>query len=156
MDKLTKYKIEIIKKIINSQDIVDLILNELNSEVPNTDIINTNVFEYDYVPEIDSEAKTYVCIDGDLDATGTTTYNDITMYIYVFTHKTLMNLQDESGTRIDVLCNKIDNLLNSQMGFGMGKIIFDSCRRFVPQTDHYGRAILYRIKDLNSNGINNE
>lgn len=153
-DNFTKYQKTIIEKLTSSQEIVDLLLNRIDSEIPNSDLINDQIHFYDYVPEIDSEAKTYICVDGDIINGGKPQINNTFIYIYVFTHKDLMIDKDKfSGTRVNVLINEIDKLLNRSTEFGLGKLEFITAKRFIPPKDYKGRILEYLVKDINNNTI---
>lgn len=150
LDKFTEYQDKIVKKLIDSQEIVDLLLNQTNSEIPNSDLIDDQIHIYEYVPEVDDTAKSYICIDGDIDAD--ISINEIPIQLYIFTHKSLMIDRNKfRGTRVNNLVNEIDKLLNDSDGFGIGKIKLESVDRFFPAKDYRGKIMTYTIKDFNQN-----
>lgn len=96
----------------------------------------------------------------------TTSIIDYTLVINVICHRDVVELDDDeksdwrkkgyAGNRIDMICQAINNALTDDMikdSFGIGAMSLDTrvpqMQSFKPNTNFYGRTLVYRIDDIN-------
>ena len=56
---------------------------------------------------------------------------------------------DEGGTRLDVLCDKIDWLMNGSLDLGFDKVELKRCPTFEPADGYHGRMLEYYVEGWN-------
>lgn len=120
-----------------------------------------------YVPYMDETiTDTRSLILMETYANVTTSVIDYTLVINVVSHRGAVELDDDeklkwhkkgyAGNRIDIICQAINNALTDDMikdSFGIGAMSLDTrvpqMQSFKPNTNFYGRTLVYRIDDIN-------
>jgi len=159
LKELGIYKDIAIRKIIFdsntnelNQDIIKIISN--NQEITTEELLKENIFPFEYVPDIKNDQKTFICIDTNVPSFKTDTCKDIQLLLYVFTHKDLMRYTEagEAGTRVDILCHKIDEKFNGSNDFGIGRLKQKSVLSYKSLNEnYYGKVIIYSVPEYNRN-----
>ena len=141
------YKNQLMNHLLTNEKIVGLIRD--GATVDNAaSLMYTQVFPYEYVPETTEVSTTYVCSDVDITSAENKTFLYPTLYVWVFTHKSLLRLP-EGGVRTDELASAICEAINGSMLFGLGQLEFYSSKRFAPMTDYQGKCLVFHAKDFN-------
>lgn len=146
-DFYSDYKSQLMQDLLTDEDIVKLI----DEDYDLTNSINLaykNVFPYEYVPETIEEAATYICFDVDMQKALNKTVLVPVVYVWVFTHKSLLRLST-GGVRTDKLMAKISGKLNGSRNYGIGTLDLNSVRRFVPLSDYQGKAMTFYTEEYN-------
>jgi len=150
LDEFFDYKNQVMADLLTNERIVRLLDDNIPIEDAG-DLVYTQVFPYEYVPETTEHGVTYICCDVDLlsegYSTNKTTYKPV-LYIWVFTHKDLLRLP-EGGVRTDRLAHEIAKTLNGSRYYGMGELELYSVKRFAPMMDYQGKAIVFHARDWN-------
>lgn len=148
LDEFFYYKNQLMNDLLTNEQIVYLLNGDSKDAVDPDGLMYSQVFPYEYVPETIEAAKTYICSDVDIQRAPTKTFLSPTMYIWVFTHKSLMRLP-EGGLRIDRLCSEIAKTINGSRYYGLGELDLDSTRRFAPIADYQGKVLTFKATDFN-------
>lgn len=147
LNEFFDYKNQVAEDILSSPEIVSLINHEVdpdNSEV----LMYDQVFPFEYLPETIEQAKTYICVDVDVnESQDTRTYYYPVIHIWVFTHKSLLRL-NEGKLRVDELCSKICSKLHGSRFYGLGEARLYKVTRFAPLTDFQGKHMVFYTKDF--------
>ena len=151
LDEFFFYKNRLMKELCSSKEIVSLVTENEDSQVPNHTLAYTQIFPYEYIPETVSNASTFICFDVDIADVQNKTFYLPVLYIWVFTHKSKIRLPS-GGIRTDKLCSEIDSLLNGSFYYGLGDMDLKSVGRFSPITDYQGRVLTYATRDFNRFG----
>lgn len=151
LEELYDYKNLLMKQLCTSPEIVKLVTNNPDAAVPNHGLPYTQIYPYEFVPETVEEGKTFICFDLDITSVPNKTYYVPTLYIWCFTHKSLLTMKNGGGCLLDRLCVEINKLLNGSRYYGMGTLDLRSVRRFAPITDYLGRTLTYTALDMNRN-----
>lgn len=141
------YKNKLMEDILTNERIVHLINENIPFENAES-LAYTQVFPSEYVPDTAEHGKTYVCFDVDIQRSFDKLYLLPTIYIWVFTHRSLMRLP-EGGLRVDTICNEICKAINGSMYYGLGRLNFYSSKRFAPITDYNGKLLTFETVDFN-------
>jgi len=142
------YKNQLMKDILSNQSIVDLLCHDGSPEDARS-LAYTQVFPYEYVPETTEHGRTYVCFDVDVQrGPYGKTLLDPMIYIWIFTHKSLMRLP-EGGVRVDAICHEIAKQIDGSRMYGLGELNIYSVRRFAPQMDYQGKVMSFSATDFN-------
>ena len=149
LNEFFDYKNKLMQELCSDEEIVRLITDDKSSSVPNKSLPYNQVFPYEYIPETVDEGKTFICFDVDISNVINKTFYIPVVYIWVFTHKSKVRL-NEGGVRIDQLTVAIDKLLNGSRYYGLGELNLKSVGRFSPIADYQGRVSVYYAKDFNS------
>ena len=141
------YKNQLMEDLLTNSEIVRLVNDTVTLENAEA-LAYTQVFPCEYVPDTVEHGTTYICFDVDILESVNKTYLLPTLYVWVFTHKSLLRLP-EGGVRIDKLCSEICNAINGSRMYGLGELNLYSVKRFAPMTDYQGKCMAFRAVDFN-------
>ena len=148
LDELFDYKNLLMKTLCENEAIVRLITDSSSAPVPDYDLPYTQIYPFEFVPETVSEGTTFVCFDVDIMDVYNKTFYMPVLYIWVFTHKSKLRLE-EGGLRLDQLAVEINKELGGSRLFGLGELELKRVDRFVPILDYRGRILTYTARDFN-------
>lgn len=148
LDEFFNYKNELMKTLCCNKDIVHLITDSKNAPVPNYSLAYKQIYPFEFIPETVDDGQTFICFDVDIAEVVDKTYYLPVVYVWVFTHKSKLRL-NEGGIRTDQLAVEINKELNGSRYFGLGELDLYSVGRFSPITDYQGRVLAYYAKDFN-------
>lgn len=149
LDEFYDYKNQLMEDILTTESIVRLISEKKEPEMPAFDLAYTQVFPYEYIPETIEHGQTFICFDVDIQKAANQTYLQPVIYIWVFTHKSLMRLP-EGGVRTDAIAAELAKKLNGSRMYGLGTMDFFSSKRFAPITDYQGKVLTFHTTDFNT------
>lgn len=141
------YKNQLMEDLLTNSEIVRLVNDTVTLENAEA-LAYTQVFPCEYVPDTVEHGATYICFDVDILESVNKTYLLPTLYVWVFTHKSLLRLP-EGGVRTDKLCSEICNAINGSRMYGLGELNLYSVKRFAPMTDYQGKCMAFRAVDFN-------
>lgn len=133
--------------LLTNSEIVRLVNDTVTLENAEA-LAYTQVFPCEYVPNTVEHGTTYICFDVDILESVNKTYLLPTLYVWVFTHRSLLRLP-EGGVRTDKLCSEICNAINGSRMYGLGELNLYSVKRFAPMTDYQGKCMAFRAVDFN-------
>ena len=143
------YKNRLMYDLLTNEQIVRIIDPAIdNIEHAFERLAYKRVFPFDYVPETIEDAGTYICFDVDVQKVYNDTFLEPTIYIWLFSHKSLLRMP-EGGIRTDNLCAKISEALNGNRHYGLGKLELYSVKRYTPMADYQGKIMMFVAKDFN-------
>ena len=146
LEELSKYKIEIMKRLCLSKEIQSLILFS-ESENQGKEMMYKNIFPYAFIPDTVTDASTFICFDLEIQRVQNRTFKDINMLFWIFTHQSLM--RTDNGIRTDIIANEVDKILNGNKNFGLGTSELKKVLRINPAKDYHGRTLIYKTVDFN-------
>lgn len=141
------YKNQLMEDLLTNSEIVRLVNDTITLENAEA-LAYTQVFPCEYVPDTVEHGTTYICFDVDILESVNKTYLLPTLYVWVFTHRSLLRLP-EGGVRTDKLCSEICNAINGSRMYGLGELNLYSVKRFAPMTDYQGKCMAFRAVDFN-------
>lgn len=147
LDELFDYKNRLMMDLLKNENIIKMLDSEIDM-VDSVKLAYKQVFPYEYIPETVEHGKTFICFDVDIMKSPTKTYLEPAIYIWVFTHRSLLRLP-EGGVRPDKICAEIAEMLNGSRNYGLGELDLYSVRRFSPMTDYQGKAMTFYATDFN-------
>lgn len=142
------YKNKLMEDLLTNETIVNLIDEDARFEDAKSLAYN-NVFPYEFVPETVQDGKTFICFDVDIQRVPNKTFLYPTLFVWVFTHKSLLRLPNGGGVRTDRLCHEICKQINGSREYGLGELNLYSVKRFAPMTDFQGKVITFEMKEFN-------
>jgi len=155
LDQLIDYKSNIIRALLNSKDVVSLIVDKANPDIYGVDgdTASSHMFDYDYIDDTVLEAGAFVMVDCDMVAAPTGTIKDLEVYVQVVVSKLFMELDHKKfkgvkGNRCDNLSRQIDLLLNGSRDYGIGRLQLASARTANVPAAFTSRLLTYRIPDF--------
>lgn len=152
---IIKFKRKLASVFINDERVVELINND-KAEVPE-DLIYKNIFDFIRVPEAPEEQLNYICYRVYMPEVyqGSSLYQKLIIEIYVIAHQGEM-ITDEGATRIDLLSEEIEQLLNGHTGFGKKPLELISNEEEGVGQNHRCRVLRYEAQevDLCGNSMN--
>ena len=147
LEEFYDYKNQLMGDILTNETIVALINENVPFEEAET-LAYTQVFPYEYLPETVEEGRTFICFDVDIQRSNGKTFLSPVIYIWVFTHKSLLRLP-EGGVRPDKLCSEICKVIDGSRMYGLGELNIYSAKRFSPMTDYQGKVLMFQATDFN-------
>ena len=143
------YKNQFMGDIITNEAIVRLIDDNTSIEDA-ASLIYSQVFPYEYIDETVQEGKTFVCVDVDVQKSQQgSTYLFPIIYVWVFTHKSLLRLPNGGGVRTDRLVSEIAKAINGSRQYGLGELDLYAVKRYAPMTDFQGKVMTFYAKEFN-------
>lgn len=150
LEEFYDYKNQLMEDILTTQSIVDLLGNDTKHTAPARELAYTQVFPYEYIPDTIEHGRTYICFDVDIQKSANQTYYYPIIYVWIFTHKSLMRLIPEGGVRVDKIAVEIAKKLNGSLMYGLGPLDMYSSKRFAPITDYQGKVLTFHATDFNT------
>lgn len=148
LDELFDYKNQLIDDMLTSETIVKLLADDGGTPRTPEEIVYSQVFPYEYVPDVVEHGQTFICCEVDIRSVQSKTFLTPEIYIWVFTHKSKVRLP-EGGVRTDKLASEITKLINGSRMYGLGELELYSVKRFAPIADYQGRILTFQAKDFN-------
>lgn len=159
LSEIGVFKDRIISKLINDKNIVDVLLDHPDEDLDEAEIeaellgeSGTGkegcVFKYEYVPDIQEQTKTFLCIEIVPVTTSGSTVTELYVYVFVYCSKSIMQTYHRdgcAGTRVDILISDIDKILNGNTEFGIGPLQWESGSIYKPNNPYYGRMSIYSV-----------
>ena len=162
LDQLVEYPAQIVTKIASDDKCVGLIENKKFSDVGEDDfdnVLERNIFNYQYVDETTNESSAYVWVEIDINSVDNQTIKNARLYVTVACHKNYMKLSPSLfkgilGNRRDNLVRYIDKILNNSDIIGIGRLKLMSVKTIAPISGFTIKEITYSVPDFNIVDIN--
>lgn len=142
------YKNQLMEDILTTESIVKLLADDLNIAEA-LDLRYTQIFPFEYIPEVEQQGRTFICFDVDVQKSVNKTYLLPTLYVWVFAHKSQLRLPNGGGVRTDKLCSEICKKINGSRFYGLGELEFYSAKRFSPVSEFNGKVLTFYMKEFN-------
>ena len=154
------YKNRLIEAFLSSPDILKLLLGDSYGEDAEMSdlrdlLVYQHIFPYLYIPEVQSEKKSYICIDCRASFSGSMKNNVLTIWAFCSKDKDFMRYSYPGyvGTRSDILADMIDRQLYDSYKFGVGELEFKDAGIITPQDLYYGRSLVYTVPDFKTKEV---
>lgn len=148
LDEFFDYKNQLINDMLTNEVIVKLIADGNDRPMEASELMYSQVFPYEFVPDVTEHGQTFVCCEVDIKEVIDKTFLVAAVYIWVFTHKSLIRLP-EGGVRTDKLASEITKVINGSRDYGLGELELQSVRRFSPIGNYQGRILTFYARDYN-------
>lgn len=147
LQELASDKEKLLKFFLSDRNLVDLLSNGNNVQLPAIGLKYKQVYPYHWLSSTITEQKSYLCFSVIAPKTLNCAVKDVLMKIWVFSHDGIM--RTDNGPRIDLLAGAIDDIINGSTAFGLGKVELKGMHEITPAKDFYGYEIDYEVKDFN-------
>lgn len=148
LEEFYDYKNQLMKDLLSNEKIVKLIDESISiNDAPS--LAYQNVFPCEYIPETVEHGKTFICFDVDVQKAPSKTFLSPVLYIWVFTHRSMLRLPNGGGVRTDKLCSEISKAINGSREYGLGELDLYSVKRFAPLTEYQGKCMTFQAVDFN-------
>lgn len=149
LEEFYDYKNQLMEDILTTEPIVRLMYEGDRYNIPAYDLAYTQVFPYEYIPDTVEHGQTFICFDVDIQKSANQTFYYPIIYVWIFTHKSLMRMP-EGGVRVDYLAAELAKKLSGSMMYGLGPLDLYSSKRFAPITDYQGKVLTFHAVDFNA------
>lgn len=149
LDELFDYKNQLMSDLLTNETILELLTSDEATIADPKRLMYTQVFPYEFVPAVTEHSQSFICCEVDIKEVVNKTFLIPVIYIWTFTHKSLLRLPDGGGVRTDKLASEITNTINGSRMYGSGELDLVSAKRFSPITDYQGRMLTFQAKDFN-------
>lgn len=148
LDEFYNYKNQLVNDILTNKSIVRLLNDTVDPDHPES-LLYTQVYPFEFIPEVIEDGDTLICIDVDIQKASSKTYVIPTIYVWVFVHKSRLKLPSGGGVRTDAICNEICKTINGSRFYGLGELEFYSSKRFAPLREFNGKMMTFYATDIN-------
>lgn len=158
LSEVSEYKQNLLTLFMNNPRIVSILKNECAEKFPATELRYKQIYPWKKAVDTTEEAKTFITFNISVPDCPTIAVADFYLYIWVFTHTSLMPFDKEAaektginkrGTRDDVLCEVIAEALNGNTDYGFGKLSLKKSDFFDAGKDYTGRYLVFHVQDYN-------
>ena len=161
LDDLISYKENVIAALSQSQDVMGLLANNPNLDLESSeaeDIVERNIFDYDYIDGTLERHDAYVMVDDELVQPSSGTFNRWLLYVQVVCAKTFNDIDKKlfrgvKGNRRDNLARSIDVLLNGNRDYGVGKLVLMSVAPAKVPDKFTSLLLTYEIRDFRAERV---
>lgn len=155
--------------LLNDSVLMRLVADRYDVELPAYELRYKRVYPWEYTMDATTDAGAFITLEMSLQSRrlehsspinpGTV---DMSLYVYAFCHESIMRvddavaqrleLQDENlrGSRVDLMCARIDALLNGRELSSFGRFEFDDQQILNPISPHFhGKCNIYTSTSAN-------
>lgn len=147
LEEIPEYKTDLLQAFLNNEKIVTYIGNNDKEIQDPVDLIGVNVFPFPYVPDTETEVKTYICMDIYVPRVKDMIFKDVQIVLNIFSHKEMGTYKGKS--RVDLINIEVDKILNGSYDFGIDKVDLVSVMPYVPNSKFSGKQIIYNVPNFN-------
>lgn len=159
LDELGLFKEQVVSKLIHDNNIIDVLIGDITQyEDPETILLGENgkgiggrIFKFEYVPDVQENSKTFICVEVIPEKTSGDSVTEFYLYVFAYCSKDIMQTYKRKecyGTRIDILMNDIDKILNGNTEFGIGPLEWVNGDIYKPSNIYYGRVSVYAVSSF--------
>lgn len=148
LDEFYSYKNRLMEDLLTNPTILRLLDDDFHATDRPGDLVYTQVFPHEYIPDTIEHGRTFICCDVDIQRSINKTFLLPVLYVWVFSHKSKLRLP-EGGVRTDKLCSEIAKALNGSRFYGLGELDLYSAKRFAPITDYQGKVLTFQAQEFN-------
>lgn len=153
LQEFFEYKNKLMKMMCENEELVKLVVDpDTGDDFDPLTLPYEQIFPFEYIPETTDKGKTYICFDVDIPQVINEVIYEPIIWIWVFTHKSLLRLP-EGGVRTDRIAQILDEMLNGNRDLGLGEVNLKTVARFSPVEDFQGRVLAYQCTDTNRWGV---
>jgi len=144
---IIKYKRQLATMFINDDRMVELI-NNAEVKTPE-DLMYKNIFPFIRIPEAPDEQLSYLCYRVYMPQVYSSNmfFQKLVVEVYAISHQGVM-VTDEGATRIDLLAEEIENILNYSTEFGKKPLELISNIEDGFGNNHRCRILRYETEDV--------
>lgn len=147
LEEIPAYKDDLLHAFIDNENIVTYIDSKDKEVYDPVDLIGKHIFPNPYVPDTQTEVKTYICMDIYVPRVKDKIFKDVQMVINIFSHKNMSTYKSKS--RVDLINIEVDKILNGNMDFGIDAVELVSVMPYIPNTNFAGKQIIYNVPNFN-------
>lgn len=147
LEEIPKYKTDLLQELLKVNDIITYIGNEDDGIQDPVDLIGVNVFPFPYVPDTETEVKTYICMDIYVPKVKDMIFKDVQIVVNIFSHKKKGTYKGKS--RVDLINIEVDKILNGNYDFGIDKVELVSVMPYIPNSNFFGKQLVYNVPNFN-------
>lgn len=147
LEEIPEYKNDLLIAFANNADIRTYIHNLSDKVRDPVDLIGENIFPTPYIPDVQSEVKTYLCLDVYVPRVRDKIFKDVQIVINIFSHKQMSTYKNKS--RVDLINIEVDKILNGNPDFGIDRAELVSVMPYIPNNNFFGKQIIYNVPNFN-------
>lgn len=148
LEEFYDYKNQLMDDLLTNPSIVRLLDDDFQPTDKPENLVYSQVFPHEYIPDTIEHGQTFICCDVDIQRSVNKTFLLPVLYVWVFSHKSKLRLP-EGGVRVDKLCSEIAKAINGSRFYGLGELDLYSAKRFAPITDYQGKVLTFQAQDFN-------
>ena len=160
LDELVEYPKLVILRLLNNQNVLDLLANKRNAKIEDMESDNGDwkyFFDYEHIPDTQQSVMAAFCIDTDIVSISNGTTKRLELYVSCYCSQAYMSLDTRvfkgmSGNRLNNLLRYADMSLRGDRDFGIGKLELKNVRTVASGNTAFAKKMLtYSIPDFNLN-----
>lgn len=158
---ISDIKARLLEDILTDEKAVKLIENRKDVTLPARSLRYEQVCPWRKMIGTKELAKTYVTCEVSIPEYVTEATRIYRLYVFVIVPENQMKLDDaagkalditDRGSKLDVLCDRIDALINGSVRYTYGVLKFVSMSEINVPENFYGKQVVYEIRGWNRTG----
>jgi hypothetical protein len=150
LKEFSDVKMKMLQAFLSDRDIVTHLTSDATHALPAVDLRYKQVFPYPWVDDTVSEAKAFLSFDVYVQSVETIAVKTLNLVVWVFAHSAVA--MTNQGVRVDLISNRVDELINGSQDYGFGKVALVSVLPYAPNNNYYGRVLRYQVQNWNRFG----
>lgn len=152
----------IMEELLMNVDVVKILKNSPEVVLKDKSLMYDQIVPYKKRMDTVTESKTIIAFEIVPGRANTPAARGYVINIWVMVHEEQMRfdakvantlgLKDDRGTRLDVLADKIDYMMNGDARLGFGKLEFEGAPVFDASEYYHGRQLVYSVESWNRYG----
>lgn len=144
------YKSRISGQLLDSPEICEVLLGKKYTEEQVENLLYSQVYPYLYVDDTQTEVLPYICFEVTIPNVPTHTIKNVQLTIWCYCHKKCMRYSKKGymGTRVDIMSDMVERQLGNSERFGIGKLELKYVNTFSPNSEYYGRQLVFYSSDF--------
>lgn len=156
---ITRYKRKLISVFTSSPELIQLINSDYVKDgecVDTDDLIYKQIYPYQYIPTVQTDKMAYVTMKVNGLGIKDKLYTKVEVIIYAISDQDIMYVKHGNGTRIDMMGEIIEELLNGRDDFGFGELELRQNYEDNINNTHRCRVLRFIVEDFNGDACRNE
>jgi hypothetical protein len=145
LEEIIDTKNDIVNKLITNEIIVQMLDTKVESP---DELIGKNIFKDLYIPDTQSEAKTYICLGVFVNKIQNQIIKYLEIHFWIFSHQNVMDT-GLGYTRVDKIQSEIDKIMNGSYQFGIDQAQLKGSYQYKVLQDFTGVELVYDVPNLN-------
>jgi hypothetical protein len=156
-EEIITYKSQILSKLLNDEDICQLILNHVITDFDDSslhDSVQEHILPYWFIPNVSTTEGSFITFDlGSVSEGEGDVHKKTTLGMFIYSHHNLMKCSFapfKTGTRVDLMNVAVQKIFNGNYDFGLGQM---KLTKDIPKqinNVYYGRELSFAVSDFSN------
>lgn len=161
LNEISTMKLRIMNLLMMNADVMKIVENRSDISLPNMSMLYSQIVPWKKKMDTQMEAQSVIAFEVAPGDAVNPAVREYVLYVWIMVHDSLMRFDEnigsalgvaDRGTRLDILADKVDYLLNGDGELGFGELEFHGAPLVDVSEYYHGRMLTYKIKGWNRHG----